>query len=63
LFSNIGRRRSPEKLYDVVSGKVDGNDVSYSFSKPVSAERAQEEFRKAVKQGLPSGSVILIFEI
>lgn len=35
-------------------------DVTYEFSKPISANRAPLEFRKARDAGLPSGSIIEI---
>ena len=53
----IWRRK---KLYDVVSGTVEGRTVSYSFTTPVSEDRAKREFQAAAEKRLPTGSVILI---
>ena len=47
-------------MFEVARGVVDGKEVTYSFTKPLAAERAQREFEEAVKKGLPSGSVIII---
>lgn len=53
----FGRKK---KRFDVARGVVDGKEVTYSFTKPLAAERAQREFKDAVERGLPSGSVIII---
>lgn len=47
-------------MFEVARGVVDGKEFSYSFTKPLPAERAQREFKEAVEKGLPSGSVIII---
>jgi hypothetical protein len=46
--------------YEIARSVVDGKEVTYNFTRPLPPDRAQEEFRKAVRQGLPSGSVIII---
>jgi len=56
----IGKLLRRKKRYEVASGMVNGKEVTYSFTSPIPEERAMQEFQKAVKQGLPSGSVILI---
>lgn len=53
----FGRKK---KSFDVARGVVDGKEITYSFTKPLAAERAQREFKDAVERGLPSGSVIII---
>ena len=52
-------RRKPT-LFDVATGVVDGNKITYSFTKPVPQDRAMQEFKEAVEKGIPSGSVIMI---
>lgn len=52
--------RRKKTMFEVARGVVDGKEVTYSFTKPLAAERAQREFEEAVKKGLPSGSVIII---
>lgn len=53
----FGRKK---KSFDVARGVVDGKEITYSFTKPLPAERAQREFKDALERGLPSGSVIII---
>jgi hypothetical protein len=54
---SLGRRK---KLYEVVSGLVDGKEVTYSLTKPLPEDEAKREFKAAAEKRLPSGSVILI---
>jgi hypothetical protein len=47
-------------VYEIARSVVDGKEVTYNFTNPLPLDRAQEEFRRAVRQGLPSGSVIIV---
>jgi hypothetical protein len=47
-------------VYEIARSVVDGKEVVYNFTNPLPLDRAQEEFRRAVQQGLPSGSVIIV---
>ena len=49
-----------KKRFEVVSGIVDGKEVTYSLTRPVPEDRAQREFKAAAEKRLPSGSVIII---
>jgi hypothetical protein len=49
-----------KKLYEVASGVVGSKQVTYQFTSPIPEDRAMREFRNAVQQGLPDGSVIII---
>lgn len=49
-----------KQLFDVARGIIDGEEISYSFTRPVPEEIAKREFSEAAKRGLPSGSVIVI---
>jgi hypothetical protein len=53
------RKRRPSKHAAFVSEATQGV-ITYTFSKPVSPQRALNEFMEAKKNGRPSGSVILI---
>lgn len=48
------------KLYEIATQFADGQEITYNFTSPLTAEQAQAEFRKARSMGLPSGSVIII---
>lgn len=52
--------RRKKEGFEVARGIVNGKEITYSFTKPLVAERAQREFKEAVAKGLPSGSVIII---
>lgn len=52
--------RKKQTFFDVATGFVDGKEITYSFTKSVPEERAKQEFKEAVKKGIPSGSVIVI---
>lgn len=54
----FARKKKP--LFDVARGTIDGEEVSYSFTRPVPEDIAKREFNEAAKRGLPSGSVILV---
>jgi hypothetical protein len=48
------------KVYEIATSFADGQEITYNFTRPLTAERAQDEFRKARAIGLPSGSVIIV---
>jgi hypothetical protein len=51
--------KKPE-VYEIAAKVVNGRQVEYNFTRPLTAERAQREFQAAYQQGLPSGSVIIV---
>ena len=48
------------KVYEIATQFENGQEITYNFTRPLTAERAQVEFRKARESGLPSGSVIIV---
>lgn len=49
-----------QKLYEIVRGEVGGQKIAYLLTRPLPQRRAAEEFRRAVDEGRPSGSIIVV---
>ena len=56
----MGLFRRRKEVFETARGVVDGEEITYVFTKAVPEAVAMREFREAAKRGLPSGSVILI---